>query len=391
MVQPPPALIRKSGESWVYEAAELPARPRSIPGVNREAIDRLRGRRVLVTGAAGFIGGALFRLLASEKLDVTATVLYRPEAEAMRAHGYRAERLDLASDQSWDELLRGTDIVFNIAAMFQETESGETEYDKVNHLGALKLAQSAQRVGVRRFVHCSTIGVHGDVIDIPATELSPYNPMDHYHRTKLAGERAVLEFGRSLGPDDMIVTVNRPAMVYGPGDRRQLKLFKSILTRRFLMIGSGETLAHLGYIDDQTTSFLLSATAPREAVDGEAFNIASDEPISLNDLAAIIAREGGVTLPSWHVPLAPVWLAGALCEAVCRVTRTRPPLSRRRVGFFAYNRAFDLTKARQRMGYVSQWSTEAGVHATIDWYVRHGLIKIAGRDFDPSDNALIAR
>lgn len=84
-------------------------------------------------------------------------------------------------------------------------------------------------------------------------------------------------------------------------------------------------------------------------------------------------------LPSWHVPLAPVWLAGTLCEGLCRVVGARPPLSRRRVGFFVYNRSFDLTKARERLGYVSQWSTEAGVRATVNWYLRHGLIKIRGR------------
>jgi nucleoside-diphosphate-sugar epimerase len=328
----------------------------------------LEGRRILVTGAAGFIGGALFRRLAGYSLDVTATVLFPHEAEALRGSGHRAEILDLAADDAWDDLVAGMDVVFHVAAVFQEVESDAETYRRVNHLGALKLARTAGRVGVSRFVHCSTVGVHGSVEQIPATEETPFNPMDLYHRTKLAGELAIVEFGRSLPDRGMTVCVNRPAMVYGPGDMRMLKLFRAILSGRFRMIGSGETLAHLGYIDDQVDSFLLCAVAPPECVHGQAFNIASDDPLTLNELAALIAEYGGVSVPRLHVPAAPVWLAAALCELACRPFGIRPPLFRRRVGFFTHDRAFDLTKAREVLGYEWKWSHRDGIAATIEWY-----------------------
>lgn len=334
----------------------------------------LWGKTTLVTGAAGFIGGALFRRLASYGLDVIGTVLFPHEAEALRAKGHKALVLDLASDEPWDEILKGVDIVFNIAAMFQEVEFGEGTYDKVNHKGALKLAQTATRSGVSRFIHCSTVGVHGDVKEIPATENTPFNPMDLYHRTKLAGELAIIDFARKLPDNGMIVTVNRPAMVYGPGDIRMLKLFKAILAGKFMMIGSGNALAHLGYIEDQTDSFLLCAVAPREEVHLEAFNIASDEPITLNTLAAMIAECGEVKLPRIRIPVAPVWFAGLICEIICKPFRIKPPLFRRRVGFFTHNRAFDLSKARKHLGYNPQWSHKAGIAKTIEWYREEGLL-----------------
>ena len=334
----------------------------------------LEGRRLLVTGAAGFIGGALFHRLAGYELDVVGTVLDPADADSLRARGLRAEVLDLADERPWDELLSGVDIVFNVAARFQETELGEAEYDRVNHLGALRLAQSAARCGVGRFVQCSTVGVHGHVREIPATEATPFNPMDLYHRTKLAGELAILRFGESLPEDGMVVTVNRPAMVYGPGDTRMLKLFKRILDGSFKMIGSGEVLAHLGYIEDQIDSFLLSALRPREAVHLEAFNIASAEPLTLNELARIIAEEGGVELSRIKIPVAPVWLAGLLCEILWKPTGRRPPLFRRRVGFFTHDRAFDLTKARERLGYESSWPHPKGIAETIRWYRKEGLV-----------------
>ena len=336
--------------------------------------ESLRGGRMLVTGAAGFIGGALFKRLAEYGLNVVGTVLYPAEAEELRSHGYHAEVLDLASDAEWDSLLTGIDIVFNIAAMFMETEHGESMYHKVNVDGTLKLVKTAARCGVKRFVHCSTVGVHGDVKQVPCKETSPFNPMDEYHRTKLDGELAVLDFARTLPPDGMLVTVNRPAMVYGPGDVRMLKLFKAVASGRFRMIGSGKVLAHLGHIDDQVDSLLLGGVQPREDIHLESFNIASGRYITLNELVGSIAAAAGVKVSRLKIPVAPVWLAGLLCEMVCRPFGIRPPIFRRRVGFFTHNRAFDLSKARDKLGYVSKVDHDEGTRMTLAWYQRQGMV-----------------
>ena len=339
-----------------------------------DALSDLRGQRILVTGAAGFIGGALHRRLASYGLDVTGSVLLPEEADALRAQGLEATVLDLASEEPFEPFVEGMNLVFNVAAMFQETEHGESLYDKVNNHGALKLCQAAASAGVDRFVQCSTVGVHGHVKEIPCRETSPFNPMDLYHRTKLAGELAILDFARTLPDDGMMVTINRPAMVYGPGDTRMFKLFKAILSGRFVMIGSGEVLAHLGYIEDQTDSFLLQAVAPREKVHLEAFNIASSEPLTLNALATMIAERGGVAKPNWRIPVAPVWLAGLLCEILWAPLKSRPPLFRRRVGFFTHNRAFDLSKAQAHFGYESRWPHPEGIEQSIAWYRAEGMV-----------------
>ena len=301
-------------------------------------------------------------------------MLYPYEAEAIRDQGGKAEVLDLAANAPFEPYVRGIDIVFHLAAMFQETEHGEAMYRLVNETGALKLCQAAAAAGVERFVHCSTVGVHGDVKETPCKETSPFNPMDLYHRTKLAGELAILDFARTLPPDSMVVTVNRPAMVYGPGDLRMLKFFKTILRRRFVMVGSGEIKAHLGYIKDQVDSLILCALAPRAKVHLEAFNIASDQPVTLNELARLVADYGGVASPRWHLPVLPLWLAGLAFEAMWVPFRTRPPLSRRRVGFFTHDRAFDLSKASERLGYVSRWDNRTGIANTIDWYREMKLI-----------------
>lgn len=339
-----------------------------------EEYQDLRGKKLLVTGAAGFIGGALFKRLVEYELDVVGTVLYEEEAKQLRERGYQVEVLDLAGDNDWDELLGGVDIVFNIAALFQEVENTESMYHKVNVDGTLKLVKCAGKVGVKRFVHCSTVGVHGHVKEIPCTEKSPFNPMDEYHRTKLEGELAVLDFARSLPKDGMIVTVNRPAMVYGPGDVRMMKLFSTITRGKFMMIGSGNVLAHLGYIDDQTESFLLCSVKPRDKVHLEAFNIASGSHLPLNELASHIAEAGGIKLSKIKIPVAPVWFAGLLCEIICRPFGIKPPIFRRRVGFFTHNRSFDLTKAKSMINYNPKVEDKEGIQKTLAWYKEKGLI-----------------
>lgn len=334
----------------------------------------LSGKKLLVTGAAGFIGGALFKRLVEYDLDVVGTVLYQEEADTLKKQGYKAEVLDLASDASWDGLLKGIDIVFNIAALFQEVENTEAMYHKVNVDGTLKLIKTAQQAGVERFVHCSTVGVHGHVKEIPCTEKTPFNPMDEYHRTKLEGELAVLDYARTLGDDGMIVTVNRPAMVYGPGDTRMMKIFKAINSGKFMMIGSGEVLAHLGYIDDQVDSLILNAVRPREQMHLEAFNIASSKPITLNELARFIADAAGVKLSKIKIPVAPVWFAGLVCEMICQPFGIKPPIFRRRVGFFTHNRAFDISKANELLNYHPKVSDQDGIKITLDWYKEKGLL-----------------
>lgn len=334
----------------------------------------LAGKTLLVTGAAGFIGGALFKRLVEYGLDVTGTVLYQEEAVQLREQGYEVAVLDLASEAPWDELLAGVDIVFNIAALFQEVEQGEAMYKKVNVDGTLKLVRTAAKAGVGRFVHCSTVGVHGAVKEIPCTERSPYNPMDEYHRTKLDGELGVLEFAKGLPEDGMTVTVNRPAMVYGPGDVRMMKLFKAIASRKFIMIGSGKVLAHLDYIDDQVDSLILCAVRPRDSVHLEAFNIASAQYLPLNELASLISEAAEVELRGFKIPVAPVWFAGLLCEIVCKPLGVKPPIFRRRVGFFTHNRAFDLSKAAEKLQYHPQVADAEGIHNTVRWYRQHGLI-----------------
>jgi nucleoside-diphosphate-sugar epimerase len=189
-----------------------------------------------------------------------------------------------------------------------------------------------------------------------------------YQRTKLEGEQLARQAAERFGIE---VTVARPSGIYGPGDRRLLKLFRSTV-RRLPTLGSGQIYYHTTYIDDLVEGFRLCGEHPAAA--NHTYILAGAEVTRLNDLIALIADVAGVEPPSLHLPVWPFWVAGAVCEAVCVPLGVEPPLYRRRVDFFTKSRAFDINRARAEIGYAPRVGLREGITRTLDWYREHGWL-----------------
>ena len=168
------------------------------------------------------------------------------------------------------------------------------------------------------------------------------------------------------------LTIARPSGIYGPGDRRLLKLFRGVVRRRFVTLGSGEIFYHLTYIDDLVAGFRLCGETPKAA--GRTYILAGEEVTTLNEVTRLIAEEAGVPPPRLRLPVWPFWLAGAACEAVCAPLRFPPPLYRRRVDFFTKSRAFDIARAKNELGYAPAVGLREGIRRTLAWYREHGWI-----------------
>ncbi len=263
----------------------------------------------------------------------------------------------------------GCEVVYHIAATYREAGQGDAAYTRVNVDGTRHVLEGALAARVTRVVHCSTGGVHGHIENPPATETAPLSPGDVYQRTKLEGERVAAEFGRRTALEVVIV---RPIGIYGPGDLRFLKMFRGIARGRFPMLGRGEVFYHLTFIDDLVRGFELAGTSNRAA--GREYLLAGPEYVTLKELTRLIADELGVSPPRLRLPIWPVWLAGALCEAVCIPLGVEPPLFRRRVDFYRKSRAFDTTRARQELGYNPTIDLRTGIRRTAAWYREQGLL-----------------
>jgi nucleoside-diphosphate-sugar epimerase len=325
--------------------------------------------RVLVTGATGFTGGHLARSLAARGQQVAALVRDEARAGDLKAAGITLAAGDIRDAAAIERAATGADIVYHIAAIYRQAGLREDEYRAVNARAVATVIEAASRAGVRRVVHCSTVGVHGDVERPPAAEDAPLKPGDIYQVTKLEGEQIARDTAARTG---MEVVIARPTGIYGPGDRRLLKLFRGVARRRFVVLGSGEIFYHLTYIDDLVEGFRLCGDVPGAA--GRTYILAGGEVTTLNELIRLIAEVAAVDPPTWHLPVWPFWTAGAACEAICAPFGIEPPLYRRRVDFFTKSRAFDITRAREELGYAPKVTLREGIRRTLEWYRRAGWL-----------------
>jgi nucleoside-diphosphate-sugar epimerase len=276
---------------------------------------------------------------------------------------------DLADGRGLASLVEGAQALIHVAAVYRTAGHRDSYYRDVNVGGTERLLEAAVRSGVRRFVHTSSVGVHGHVETPPADETAPLAPGDIYQATKAEGERLALQYH---GRGGLLVTVVRPGAIYGPGETRLLKLFRAIARGRYAIVGSGRPYYHPVYIDDLVSGFLLALDRPEAP--GEAFLIAGPRYVSQSELAAIIARHTHGRVLPFRIPAWPVQLAGDLCEALCVPFGIEPPLHRRRVDFWTKSRAFSIEKARRLLGYAPEVDVEEGVARTAAWYSKEGWL-----------------
>lgn len=323
----------------------------------------------LVTGATGFTGTHLALSLARAGRQVRALVRDTARARELAAVGVELVAGDIRDADALRRATAGVSIVYNIAALYRQAGLPRETYRAVNAMAAGAIVEAAAASGARRVVHCSTVGVHGDVEHPPANEDAPLKPGDVYQETKLEGERLAREAGQRTG---IQVTIVRPSGIYGPGDRRLLKLFRGVARGRFPMLGSGRIYYHLTYIDDLVEGFRLCGEHPAAA--NRTYIVAGGEVTTLNELVDLVADVAGTKPPRIHLPVWPVWIAGAACELLCAPFGLEPPLFRRRVDFYTKSRAFDISRARQEVGYAPGVSLRDGIARTLEWYRGRGWV-----------------
>lgn len=320
--------------------------------------------KALVTGVTGFTGGHLARRLRHTHGDhVRVLVRNDEQADTFRREGFDVVIGDLTDEASLLDGCVGMDVVYNIAALYRTAGLPASTYRAVNALGVSAIVRAAAAAGVRRVVHCSTVGVHGDIEHPPAGEDAPLKPGDVYQETKLEGEQLGREAAAAAGIE---LVIARPTGIYGPGDRRLFKLFGGVAKGRFLLLGTGEIFYHLTYVDDLCDGVRLCATVPGAA--GRTYILAGGEVTTLRELITITASVAGVTPRLLKLPVWPVWMAGAACEALCAPFGISPPLYRRRVDFFTKSRAFDITRAKTELGYAPAVTLRDGIGRTLEWY-----------------------
>jgi len=326
--------------------------------------------KVLVTGGTGFTGKALVKTLLDQGHKVTA-LDYKEGIKTRELQDWGAKVVigSVTDRDIVSQCMQGVDVVQHLAAAFRELNVPESYYDEVNVEGTRIVLEEAQKVGVKKFVYCSTCGVHGNIENPPGGEDSPINPADYYQRTKYRAEPIVLDFHKQGMP----CTIIRPAAIYGPGDpERFWMIFKRVKKGVFPMFGNGKTLYHPLYIDNLVDALIL--TMKSGVGDGEAYLIADDEYVEIEDLVVRVSKAMGKSIKIPHYPVMPVVVAGHICENICKPFNIIPPIFPRRVDWFRQNRAFDISKAKRDLGYQPKVGLDEGLKNTADWYQQEGYL-----------------
>src|SRR5262245_18525276 len=247
--------------------------------------------KILVTGATGFIGCRLAQMLTELNHAVVATGRAANRVEAERQE--RLEKLgipvvegSLLAAGFAAQLVEKCDAVIHLAAAQHEGNVPDSYFREINVEGTRALIDAAVNAGVHRFVYGSTIGIYGSARNGELDEDSPPRPENIYGQTKYEAEQLVLQYASRLQ-----VCIARISETFGPGDFRLLKLFRAIDRGTFPMLGSGENLRQVIYVDDLARGLLLAAEHP--AAVGQTFVFAGNEVMNTNSMVAQIAAALG--------------------------------------------------------------------------------------------------
>jgi nucleoside-diphosphate-sugar epimerase len=324
--------------------------------------------KVLVTGGTGFTGKALVERLTNEGHQVVA--LDHKEGlktEELREWGAEVVIGSVTDRKVVESCMDGVEVVHHLAAAFRELNVPDSYYEEVNVGGTKNVLEVAFERKVSKFIYCSTCGVHGNIDNPPGGEDAPIQPADYYQRTKYKAEPIVDEYFRK----GMKTVILRPAAIYGPGDpERFLMIFKQVAKGTFPMFGDGKTLYHPLYIDNLLDAFILAMEEGKG--DGQVYLIADKEFIEIENLVRKVAEALNINIRIPHYPLAPVIIAGHICEKVCRPLGVTPPIFPRRVDWYRQNRAFKIEKAKRELGYEPKVGINEGLKRTAEWYKKEG-------------------
>ncbi len=320
--------------------------------------------RVLVTGGTGFVGGHLIDVLLARGLHVTALVRSTEKARSLAERGVELVVGDLLDLPALDRAAARQDLVFHVAGLI--AARSEAELLEVNREGTRRLVQAAEAAGVARLLFVSSLAAGGPASDTPLRGPEPPNPVTGYGRSKLAGEDVVRESGLAW-------TIVRPPVVYGPGDKEMLRVFKAAAFGFAPVFGDGSQRLSLVYGPDLAAA--LVSAGQSDATRGRVYYPAHPEIVTSRSLVETVGRAAGRRVRVVGLPE----LVG---RAALRVTDTTARLLGRATvlnydkanEFFQPAWTCDPAPLTEATGWVATHDLARGAEETLAWYRARGWL-----------------
>jgi dihydroflavonol-4-reductase len=329
--------------------------------------------RAFVTGATGFIGGALADSLHEAGWEVR--LLVRPSSFSRLASPERYGIVEGDLSMPASELARcidGCDVVFHAAAIRDRYGTTKEEYFRINVIGTRSLLQ-ASLGRASRFVHISTVGVFGaqGVLGVDETfSFAPDQGKAGYHTSKAVAEQVVMERA-----GEMDVVVIRPTITYGPGDSDGMvtRLISLLAAGKFIRIGKGQNYFHLTYISDIVEGLKLAGIHP--AAPGNVFILSGPSAVQVGQFIDLVEKHLGRKPSPIFIPETAARSLAGLIEMVYRfgsrinvsIFKTTPIITNGKIDTLCLQRSFSSLKAQSILGYQPRIDYPDGLKRTLKW------------------------
>lgn len=323
--------------------------------------------KTLVTGATGFVGGALTHRIRSMGWDVTALGRNPVKLNQLEEDGIRVVRADISKKDEVNASFSDFDLVFHCAAL-PSPWGGFEKFYQANVIGTRNIVQACMDNNISRLVYVSTPSIYFDYnsrLGVKENDPLP-EPISNYAHTKRLAEEEV-DKGSAQG---LAAVSIRPRALFGEGDTVIFpRLIPRLQSGRLPILGDGENMVDLTYIQNVVDALLLCAESPKNTL-GKKYNISNGEPVKIWELVNRICDELGFLHPRRKISRQAAHSVGGTFEFLYSLMpySPEPPLTRMSVSMLSNSTTLDISAAKTELGYQPKISVEEGVQRFLKWW-----------------------
>lgn len=324
--------------------------------------------RALITGATGFLGGALARRLHGMGWQITALGRNREVGLGLEADGICFVPIDLTDAASIREACRNQQLVFHSGALSAPWGKAADFYAS-NVVGTENVIAGCIAADVHRLIYVSTPSIYfgyADRLNVREDDPLPTKPINEYVRTKRIAEQRV-DHAHEYGLP--VITI-RPRAIFGPRDTTILpRVIDRLKSGRMRIIGDGKNIADLTYVENVVDALILCVHADVSTL-GKKYNITNGEAVMLWEMIKRLCDALNLPYPTHHISHGMVDKIAWAMEHICHLLpeQPEPPLTRYSVGVLARSTTLDISAAQRDLGYVPRISLDEGFEAFVRWW-----------------------
>jgi len=326
---------------------------------------------LIITGANGFIGIHLIHeLMKFENYHITALVRIGCNKNGLQENAnLSVVEIDYAQEKTKNVFFH-QDICIHLIGKMGEYGVTKDQFEDINVNLTMKILEWSEQAGIRQFIFCSTPGVQGFGHRL-AVEEEKYAPRNLYEMTKVEAEKNIISFCKNA---HIKYTILRPDFVYGPGDRRRVKMYRNIRKKKFVLTTNGQSHLNPTYISDVTQGFIKSID--NRYAYNQIFNLSSAEDVTALEYLMVIAECVGSKLIHINLGYKLSHTIAAIIEKIYdKILKKDGFVSTNKIDFLAIDHSTSIEKAKRMIGFTPEYNIRDGIRKTVEWCEKENLLE----------------